>query len=150
MSWHKHAPMNSTELCKQKLRGFCRPGAPPAPPHYFSVAYEKVPPPTFGLAPVNPDLDMNMAYYLVARGKYAWVGSWPILGWQMSHWWARGKTRLIEPRDFRPHWFDAEFGEPLEGCFETAPGVSGVFSRRWSKVTAKVDCNAISGDIRPK
>ena len=147
LSWRKHAPMNSTELCAQKLRAFCRPGAPPAAPHYFSVAYDKVQPPTFGLAAVN--LDLDMAYYLVARGVYAWVGSGPILGWQLSHWWARGKTRLIEPSDFRPHWFDAEFGEPLQGCFETAPGVSGVFRRRWTKVTATVDCNAIAGDIRP-
>ena len=85
-----------------------------------------MPPPTFGLAPVN--LDLDMAYYLVARGEYAWVGSGPILGWQLSHWWAPGKTRLIEPDDFRPHWFDQEYGEPEEGCFETAPGAHLIVS----------------------
>jgi hypothetical protein len=49
----------------------------------------KVPPPTFGLTPTNMDLDM--AYFLAARGVYGWVGSGPILGWQLSHWWAPGQ-----------------------------------------------------------
>ena len=39
-------------------------------------------------------------------------------GWQLSHWWTPGKTRLIEPRDFRPHWFNQEFGEPAGLCAE--------------------------------
>jgi hypothetical protein len=147
LSWSHHAPMNSTKVCLQKLRNFCRPTASPAAPHYFSVAYYKVQPPMFGVAPVNMDLDM--AYFLVARGEYAWIGSGPILGWQLSHWWATGKTRLIEPRDFRPHWFDQEFGEPLELCSETTTGVSGVFTRKWSTVTAMVDCNSLSGEIKP-
>lgn len=138
---------NSSTACAKRMRFFCGPGAAqPAAPRYFSVMYDKVPPPAFGLAPTNMDLDM--AYFLAARGPYAWVGSGPILGWQLSHWWAPGQTRLIEPRDFRPHWFDVEFGEPAGACTETVPDVSGVFTRNYSKASVRVDCPRLSGSIR--
>jgi hypothetical protein len=136
---------NSTVACTKRMRYFCGTDAPPAQPHYFSVAYEEVPPPAFGLAPTNMDLDM--AYFLVARGPYAWVGSGPVLGWKLSHWWATGQTRLIEPRDFRPHWFDSDFGEPLGQCMETVPHGSGVFTRKYTNATAAVNCQSLTGHI---
>ena len=80
----------------------------------------------------------------MARGEYGWIGSGPVLGWQLSHWWAPGQTRLTTPEDFRPHWFDVEFGEPLEQCRETVPGV---FVRRWTEAVAHVDCNRLVGMI---
>ena len=142
----------SASKCVERMRFFCRPDAPVAAPHYFSVLYEKVPSPTFGLVPINMDLDM--AYFLLARGPYGWIGSGPILGWQLSHWWTKGKVRLIEPKDFRPHWFDADFGVPVGGegeeeqCEETVPGKSGVFVRNWTKAVVTVDCGQLQGDIR--
>eukprot|EP00040_Diaphanoeca_grandis_P022888 m.123759 g.123759 ORF g.123759 m.123759 type:complete len:487 (-) comp29011_c0_seq1:136-1596(-) len=137
--------VNSTSACNSRMRNFCHTSAPPTPPHYFSIAYEKVPPPTFGLKAVNMDLDM--AFFLAVRGPYAWVGSGPILGWQLSHWWVEGQTRLVEPRDFRPHWFDVEFGEPLSHCVETVNTEPGVYIRHYTKATVTVDCQTLSGDI---
>ena len=58
------------------------------------------------------------------------------------------QQRLVEPRDFRPHWFDKEFGEPLNHCEETTDGLSGVFIRKYSKATASVDCQTLSGNIQ--
>jgi hypothetical protein len=136
---------NSSAQCVKRMRYFCGVGARPTPPHFFSVAYDEVPPPVFGLTPTNVDLDM--AHFLLARGEYGWVGAGPLLGWKLSHWWAPGQSRLIEPLDFRPHWFDADFGEPLSQCRETAAGVSGIFVREYTKANATVDCLRIAGSI---
>ena len=58
LSWYKHAPAASPTDCAAKLRKYCGPNSPAAAPHYFSVGYEKIPAPAFGLKPVNMDLDM--------------------------------------------------------------------------------------------
>lgn len=137
--------VNDSSACATKMREYCGPGMAPAAPHYFSVAYDKVPPPTFGLSATN--LELDIAYFLVARGPYGWIGSGKVLGWQLSHWWAPGQTRLIEPRDFRPKWFDVEFGEPVEQCVETNPGSSGVFTRMWTTGVATVDCLNLKGHL---
>lgn len=42
--------------------------------------------------------------------------------------------------------FDHDYGTPLERCGETAPG-SGVFTRRYSKASISVDCNAFLANI---
>eukprot|EP00037_Helgoeca_nana_P017407 m.165099 g.165099 ORF g.165099 m.165099 type:complete len:237 (+) comp23978_c0_seq2:699-1409(+) len=133
----------NSSTCTAAMKTYCGPNAPSAAPHYFSVAYDKVQPPVFGLSPTNMDLDM--AHYLVARGPYGWIGSGKVLGWQLSHWWAPGQTRLVTPLDFRPHWFNVEFGEPLNRCSEPT---AGVFTRNWTKADVTVDCRSMAGDIR--
>ena len=37
--------------------------------------------------------------------------------------------------------YDADYGEPLGSCAETAPG-SRVFAREWSKAHVSIDCAA--------
>ena len=54
---------------------------------------------------------------------------------------------MIEPCDFRPHWFDTEFGKPLGQCRETVPGVSGIFVRDYTRANATVDCTRVAGLI---
>ncbi len=68
-----------------------------------------------------------------------------MLGWHMSHWWTPGQARPIEFRtDLRPAEFNADYGEPLCSCMQTAPGV---FERAWTKANITVDCNSMAGTI---
>eukprot|EP01079_Euglenida_sp_SAG-EU17-18_P004667 gene4667-4857_t len=86
-----------TAQCATKLREACAPGRPTAEPLVFNIDYEEVPAPAYGVRPVNAELDM--AYYLLARGRYAWVGAGRLMGWLVSHWWTAGQARDIGPRD---------------------------------------------------
>ena len=110
---------------------------------WYVVNYAYVQPPVFGIAPANTLLDV--AYFLLTRGPYAWIAGGPMLGWHMSHWWTANQTRPIAFRtDLRPAEFNNDYGEPLCNCAQTSPGV---FVRYWSKANVTVDCNTLEGII---
>ncbi len=69
--------------------------------------------------------EQDIANFLLVRGPFAWLG----------HGWL-GCSRDYEV----PALLDADFGEPLGLCAETAPH-SGVFARAWSKADVQMDCN---------
>jgi hypothetical protein len=71
------------------------------------------------------EFDTDLANFLLSRGPYAWLGH----GWN-------GCSQVYE----YPDALNADYGEPLALCAETAPG-SGVFTRRFSKSTVTMDCN---------
>lgn len=78
-----------------------------------------------------PKSDLDIAFFLTVRGPWWWIGySW--VGCSVVY-------------EFPPALF-TDVGVPLASCSETAPG-SGVFTRRWSKATSKVDCNALAGSV---
>ena len=136
----------TTDQCSQILRRICTPGNAPQGPHMYTIWYDKIPSPHFGVRARNAPLDM--AYFLLARGPHAWIGSGKILGWSLSHWWSTGKEREITISDFRPHeLFDADYGEPVSQCVETVPYASGVFVRGWTNVNVTVDCGNMRGHI---
>jgi hypothetical protein len=132
----------SPSQCTARLTAMCDPSLPQFS-HWNVVNYEYVQPPVFGIQAVNAPLDV--AYFLLTRGPWAWIAGGPMLGWHMSHWWTPGQARPIEFRtDLRPPEFNADYGEPLCSCMQTAPGV---FERAWTKANITVDCNSMAGTI---
>ena len=84
--------------------------------------------------------------FLLVRGKYAWIGtSWlgcvsgsdppsPGPG-------AKGKYTF-------PDILHTDVGTPVDSvCKETAPGV---FERKWSKGSVRMDCNTWEGKLRAR
>lgn len=72
-----------------------------------------------------------MAAFLIARGPYAFVGG-------------RGLRDCQPNLDNWHPLFGLDVGVPQELCQEHTPGV---FSRRWTKGTASLDCNRYHGSL---
>ena len=129
--------------CAERMRQGCSPGAPPFGPFVFTVRGNAVP--GGGWSPI--DVELDLAYYLILRGPYAWIGSGYILGWGLSHSWNEATQRQLSISDFDgwlKDWGSRDFGLPKGQCTETAAG-SEVFVREWSHVTATLDCKAPGG-----
>jgi hypothetical protein len=85
----------------------------------------------------------DVATFLLVRGDFAWIGH----GWIGC---VNGATEPNATRYMRPAALDADYGEPVDGgCVETAAG-SHIFSRRYTKATITVDCNALEGRLDMK
>lgn len=67
----------------------------------------------------------DVANFLLVRGDFAVMGN----GW----------LGCSNSYQYPSELFDADYGEPLGLCRETAPG-SEVFVREWSKATVQMDC----------
>lgn len=93
---------------------------------------------------VLPQLSQDLASFLLVRGDYGWLG----YGWlgctSDSVPGAGGPAPYAFPPELK-----ADYGIPTERCSETNPGVSGVFSRQWSKASVSFDCNAWTGTVTP-
>jgi hypothetical protein len=130
--------------CTSRLTPMCSPTAPSFG-HWYVVDASYIQPPAYGIQFTNPALDV--AYFLLTRGPYAWIAGGPMLGWHMSHWWTANKTRPISFRDLRQPEFNEDYGEPTCSCTQTQPGV---FSRDWTKASISIDCNTLKGTITMK
>ena len=131
----------NTATCISRLNSMC--SLHPTFGSWYVVNYNYIQPPAYGIKAPNALLDV--AYFLLTRGPYAWIAGGPMLGWHMSHWWTANKTRRIDFRkDLRPAEFNRDYGEPTCSCSQTSPGV---FHRFWSKANVTVDCNSLSGKI---
>jgi hypothetical protein len=132
----------NTAQCTSRLSSMCSVGLPTFGSWYV-VNYEYIQPPDYGISAPNALLDV--AYFLLTRGPWAWIAGGPMLGWHMSHWWTHNKTRNIQFRtDLRPQEFNQDYGEPLCSCTEESPGV---FVRYWTKANVTIDCNQLQGRI---
>jgi hypothetical protein len=112
-------PLVRRPTCAQDLRALC---AENSAAQTRAMAYGF----TTSDPKVLPELEADVANFLLTRGTYAWLG----------HGW-RGCSRTY----LFPLQLHADYGEPSGRCQETASG-SGVFTREWSKATVQMDCNS--------
>jgi hypothetical protein len=139
--------IQSAASCKAKLESMCgtndgihRQGL------WYAVQYDQIPPPAYGVKAVNSQLDV--AYFLLTRGPFAWIAGGQMLGWRMSHWFAANKSRRTNfQNDLRAPEFNGDYGVPTDNCTQTTPGV---YVRHWTKATVAVDCNTMKGSINPQ
>jgi hypothetical protein len=141
MSTRSH---NHTQ-CAQRMRQLgCTPGAPATGPMVFTVRFNHTPTASLGLTAIDATLDV--AYYLIGRGPVGWIGTGYVLGWALALQYNTAANRPITISDFHVEELTRDYGVPLGPCEEARHG-SEVFTRRWSKATATLDCNAFKGNI---
>jgi hypothetical protein len=134
--------------CASTLREACRPGS-----RWQQLST------LFGLSHTKgwtsttlAQLDQDLAYFLLARGPYAWIGwgkwgmDWPSFScW--SQWRPCSNEIIPLPAQLTPGGLDV--GEPMGICTELGSG-SGVFVRNYSKVDVQLDCGRFVAKITPK
>jgi hypothetical protein len=95
-------------------------------------------------------LNQDLAFFLLARGRYAWLG-WGVWGmtWPFNPEPAHGELPPLPHGVPRPEILDSlDVGTPLGLCTEkatsghgsSAGNVSRTFTREWSKVTVEMTC----------
>lgn len=87
-------------------------------------------------------LEQDVAFFLLARGDYAWLG-WGVWGmtWPFQPEPAHGTVPPQPDGVPRPELIDRDFGTPHGLCQETAEG-SAVFVREFSRAgIIQLDCN---------
>ena len=85
-----------------------------------------------GLNDTQEQFEIDLAMFLLVRGPYAWLG----YNWNGCH-----DTWVY--REWDP-MLDKDYGVPLGSMVEIE---SGVFERKWSKSTVKMDCNTYKPTI---
>ena len=81
-----------------------------------------------------PNLNQDLATFLLLRGPYAYLG----------YGWSGCNVKFAFPDAFK-----IDYGTPNGLCAETAAG-SGVFTREWSKATVSMNCNSYVGTVTMK
>jgi hypothetical protein len=95
-------------------------------------------------------LTEDMAFFLLARGPYAWLG-WGTWGmtWPFNPEPAHGELPPLPHGVPTPSEFKEDYGVPHGICSESAAH-PGVFTREWSKASVQLDCNSFKGLIEQK
>jgi hypothetical protein len=99
-------------------------------------------------ATVLLQFNQDLAFFLLARGPYAYAGwgqwgmTWPFNPDPQSH----GALPPLPDGVPLPPALFADYGTPQELCYES-PDQIGVFHRRWSHATVELDCNTFVGTI---
>ena len=92
----------------------------------------------------------DVAMFLLARGKYAYIG----YGWQGCQCLPTDKYDGCLPQNMTyefPELLERDYGEPVNGeqCSETGPN-SGVFTREWTRASVQMDCNTWTATLKMK
>ena len=115
--------------CTADLTRLCAPGALP---QSEAMMYSFSPGGCGGDPSVLPNVDVDIANFLLIRGDYAFIGS----GW-------KGCSKTYE----FPEQLNADVGTPLGLCAST--GTAGVFARDYTKVRVEMNCNTGVPTITP-
>ena len=119
-------PWVKPDTCAADLRGLCAASAPPQANR--TLLYGFSPGSCTGTDPTHLTMvDQDVANFLLVRGPYAFLG----LGWAGCG----GKA------EYPAKQFNADYGDPLGLCAETAPR-SGVFRRNFTRSVVQMDCNS--------
>lgn len=117
------APIVHNATCAADLRALCN-ATSPAQTRFMMYGLA-------GSPEVPAQFEFDLANFLLARGPYAAIGH----GWKgCSHEYTF------------PPLLNADVGEPLGLCAETAPG-SEIFTRAWSKADVSVNCKTLTPTI---
>ena len=82
-----------------------------------------------------PELQQNLAGFLLVRGAYAWLG-WGFLG-------CAAEYNYTQPEEL-----SLDYGTPIGRC--AAGSTAGVFTREFTKATVELDCKEWVGTIKMK
>jgi hypothetical protein len=99
-------------------------------------------------ATILSQFDQDLAFFLLARGPYAYAGwgqwgmTWPFNPDPQSH----GSLPPLPDGVPLPAALYVDYGTPQELCYESSDQ-TGVFHRRWSQATVEFDCNNFVGSI---
>ena len=116
--------------------------------HACATAGDERPPQLYGMNTTLAQAEQDVAYFLLARGSYAWLG-WGTWGmtWPFNPEPAHGELPPQPHGVPRPALLDRDFGAPQEaGCRATG---GGVFERRFSKASVRLDCNSFVATFVP-
>jgi hypothetical protein len=117
-------PLVQEETCAINLRSLCREESPQYEDR--ALMYSFGPGGCSGADPSQlPELDQDLANFLLVRGPYAWLG----------HGWLGCSLEYAYPEEL-----EVDYGEPLGLCTESKVR-PGVFTREWTKATVQMDCN---------
>ena len=117
-------PLVKQATCAADLRALC---SADSPAQSRAMMYSFGPGGCRGDPKEIPELEQDLANFLLVRGPFAWLG----------HAWL-GCSHVYQ----FPDALNVDYGEPVGGalCAETKPG-SGVFTREWTKASVSMDCN---------
>ena len=130
---------SNSSQCSATMRKACS-GDYQKTPHLFGIRVN-------GTNITNADLDV--AFFLAARGKYAWIG-WGVWGmtWPFNPEPAHGELPPEPSGVPLPEQFELDVGVPVDDtCSELSPGV---FSREWSNAHVYVNCVNLRGVVELK
>lgn len=91
-------------------------------------------------------LEQDVAFFLLARGEYAWIG-WGTWGmtWPFNAEPAHGTLPALPHGVPKPPLLSRDFGAPVDkACRPVSPGV---FERRWTKGVVQLDCNTFTATL---
>ena len=126
--------------CKAYMRSQCKQGAMDNQTLLFEFTRK-----AFHDSFPLPHVVEDVAQFLLVRQEYAYMGySW--MGCIQPNGFVQGNATGWEGYP-RPKEIDVDYGTPLDKvCKETGDG-TGVFTRKWTKVTAAMDCNSYTGTL---
>jgi len=138
-AWPTFLKANATQ-CAESLRQACSPDS----------VWQRFPV-LFGFSvngTVLTQLEQDLAFFLLARGPYAFAG-WGVWGmqWPFNAEPRHGQLPPLPHGVPLPKEFDVDYGVPEGLCRETR---SGVFHREWSLASVQLDCNSFVAGITEK
>jgi hypothetical protein len=135
-------PANDTATCTAFFREACGPTGKYLNSAVLHTFTEK----TGRIFDPLPAFEQDLAAFLLLRGPHAWIG----YAWNGCSFGANPAGGRQNQSFSFPDMLDSDYGVPVPltgGCTETVPGISGIFTRTWSRAHVQFDCQTWAGSI---